>query len=63
VHSALHLLRGLMPERFEDCPRRLEAFAERLGVSEALVALRAIAADLLCSSGNRACGSSFGLQC
>jgi len=47
VHSALHLLRGLMPERFEGCRPRLEAFAERLGVSEALVALRAIAADLL----------------
>ena len=47
VHSALHLLRGLMPERFESCPLCLGAFAERLGVSEALVALRAIAADLL----------------
>jgi len=43
VHSALHLLRGLLPERFGECPPRLAAFGERIGVEAVLVALREIA--------------------
>jgi hypothetical protein len=42
VHAALHLLRGLLPERFGGCAPRLAAFGERLGCDEVLVALRGI---------------------
>jgi hypothetical protein len=31
VHSALHLLKGLLPERFSGCEPTLTAFGERLG--------------------------------
>jgi hypothetical protein len=41
VHSALHLLRGLLPERFDGCEATVAAFGERLGVAEVLVALDA----------------------
>ena len=47
VHAALHLLRGLLPERFGGCEATLAACGERLGVAEVLVALRGIAAALL----------------
>jgi hypothetical protein len=47
VHSALHVLKALLPERFGGCEATVAAFGERLGVAEVLVALRAIAAALL----------------
>jgi hypothetical protein len=47
VHAALHLLRGLLAERLQDCVPRLAAFGERLGVAEVLVALRGIAEQWL----------------
>ena len=47
VHTSLNILKGLMPERFAGCAPRLEAFAERLGVDDVLVALREIAAPYL----------------
>jgi hypothetical protein len=47
VHTALHLLRGLLPEDFGGCAPTLTAFGERLGVAEVLVALRGIAESLL----------------
>jgi hypothetical protein len=47
VHAALHLLRGLLPERFGGCEATVAAFGERLGVAEVLVALRGIAEALL----------------
>ncbi len=43
VHAALHLLKGLLPERFGPCAPRLLAFALVLGVPGVLVALRGIA--------------------
>lgn len=47
VHTALHLLRGLLAEDFGGCAPTLTAFGERLGVAEVLVALRGIAESLL----------------
>jgi hypothetical protein len=47
VHTALHLLRGLLPEVFGGCALTLTAFGERLGVAEVLVALRGIAEAFL----------------
>jgi hypothetical protein len=47
VHTALHLLRGLLPEVFGGCAPTLTAFGERLGVAEVLVALRAMAEAFL----------------
>jgi hypothetical protein len=47
VHSALHVLKALLPERFGGCEATVAAFGERLGVAEVLVALRAIAETLL----------------
>jgi hypothetical protein len=47
VHTALHLLRGLLPEDFGGCAPTLTAFGERLGVAEVLVALRGIAESFL----------------
>ena len=43
VHSALHLLRGLLPERFGGCVATLAAFADRVGVAAVLGALRGMA--------------------
>ena len=43
VHAALHLLKGLLPERFGPCAPTLLAFALMLGVPEVLVMLRGIA--------------------
>ena len=43
VHTALHLLKGLLPEVFGGCAPTLMAFGERLGVADVLVALRGIA--------------------
>ena len=47
VHTALHLLRGLLPEDFGGCAPTLTAFGERLGVSDVLVELRALAEAFL----------------
>jgi hypothetical protein len=47
VHTALHLLRGLLPEVFGGCAPTLTAFGERLGVAAVLVALRGIAEAFL----------------
>ena len=47
VHTALHLLKGILPELFEGCEPTLGAFAERLGVEDVLVRLRQIAAPYL----------------
>jgi hypothetical protein len=47
VHTALHLLRGLLPDDFGGCAPTLTAFGERMGVAEVLVALRGIAESLL----------------
>jgi hypothetical protein len=38
VQAALHLLRGLLPERFGGCAPRLASFGERLGRDEVLAA-------------------------
>jgi len=46
IHLALHLLKGLLPERFADCAATLGAFAFALGLLDGggvLVALRGIA--------------------
>ena len=47
VHSALALIRGLLPEVFVGCAPTLTAFGERLGVAEVLVALRGMAEAFL----------------
>lgn len=47
VHASLHLLKGLLPEHFATCPTTLTAFAQQLGIGEALGALRAIGAAVL----------------
>jgi hypothetical protein len=47
VHSALHLLRGLLPERFSGCEATLAGFGERLKVADVLVSLRRIGEDFL----------------
>jgi hypothetical protein len=47
VHASLHLLRGLLPERFAHCPTSVTAFARHLGAGEVLGALRDIAAAFL----------------
>jgi hypothetical protein len=47
VHTSLHLLKGLLPERFAALPASVTAFAERLGVATLLRALRHIAAAFL----------------
>ena len=47
VHASLHLLKGLLPERFASCPATVTAFCEQLGVSEVLCALRPIGAACL----------------
>jgi hypothetical protein len=47
VHAALHLLKGILPERFEGCEPTLGGFAARLGVDAVLVRLRQIAAPYL----------------
>jgi hypothetical protein len=47
VHASLHLLKGILPERFESCEPTLDAFAARLGVEGVLVRLRQIAAPYL----------------
>lgn len=47
VHAALHVLRGIDPERFADWPATVSAWRVRLGVEPVLPALRAIAADVL----------------
>lgn len=47
VHSALHLLKGVLPELFEGCEPTLGGFAERLGGDAVLVRLRQIAARYL----------------
>jgi hypothetical protein len=46
VHTALHALKGLLPERFP-CSATLAAFATCLGVLEVLVALRPIGEPFL----------------
>lgn len=43
VHLALHLLRGLMPERFASTAPTLFGFAACLGVEAVLLALRTVA--------------------
>ena len=43
VHTALVVIKGLVPERFGPCTATLLAFALMLGVPEVLVALRGIA--------------------
>jgi hypothetical protein len=47
IHTSLILLKGLLPELFEGCMPTLGAFAERLGITEVLPALRHIAARYL----------------
>ncbi len=47
VHSALHLLRGLEPERFAGWPATVGAWRARLGVAPVLAVLRERAADHL----------------
>jgi hypothetical protein len=47
VHAALHLLKGILPERFEGCESTLGGFAACLGVEAVLVRLRQIAAPYL----------------
>lgn len=47
VHTALHVLRGVAPERFAGWPATVSAWRAGLGVEPVLPALRAIAADVL----------------
>ena len=47
VHSALSLIKGLLPASFTDCAATLTAFGARLGVNGVLVALRGIAEAFL----------------
>lgn len=47
VHASLHLLKGLLPELFANCPATLTAFCEKLEVGQALLALRQIGAAFL----------------
>lgn len=47
VHASLHLLKGLLPERFATCPATLTAFAQHLGAGEVLGALRRIGVAFL----------------
>jgi hypothetical protein len=44
VHAALHLVRGLAPERFAGWPARVTAWRVGLGVAPVLPMLRSIAA-------------------
>jgi len=43
VHTALHLLRGLEPERFEGWPASVSTWRARLGVAPVLPMLRELA--------------------
>lgn len=47
VHAALHLVRGLDPERFAGWPARVSTWRTGLGAEPVLPVLRAIAADVL----------------
>jgi hypothetical protein len=47
VHAALTTLKGLLPERFAACEPTLDGFAQHLGLSAILPALRQIAAAYL----------------
>jgi hypothetical protein len=47
VYASLHVLRGLLPDRFSACEPRLMAFGKRLDNQDVLVTLRQIAAAFL----------------
>ena len=47
VHAALHVLRGLEPERFAGWPATVNAWRAGLGVEPVLPTLRDVAADVL----------------
>jgi hypothetical protein len=47
VQACLQVLKGLLPEHFDACPATLTGFAERLGLTAVLLALRSMAAPFL----------------
>jgi hypothetical protein len=47
IHTALILIKGLLPQFFEGCEPRLGEFAARLGIAVVLPPLRGIAAPFL----------------